>query len=80
MQQLSADTTPRVPAQQDRERTGRAAHRPLPERPDHDDRAAGRAAPSRVWALLEAMAYAGAIIDPTGVLAAERFRRRIGTA
>ena len=30
---------------------------------------------SRVWALLEAMAYAGAVIDPSGVLATHRFRR-----
>jgi hypothetical protein len=31
------------------------------------------AKPSRMWALLEALAYAGAYIDPTGVLAAQRF-------
>jgi hypothetical protein len=29
----------------------------------------------RVWALLEAMAYAGAFIDPTGALALQRLRR-----
>jgi hypothetical protein len=39
---------------------------------DHTDRdrEAGR---PRMWALLEALAYAGAYIDPTGVLAAQRF-------
>jgi hypothetical protein len=30
---------------------------------------------SRIWAVLEAMAYAGAVIDPSGVLATHRFRR-----
>ena len=30
---------------------------------------------SRVWAMLEAMAYAGAVIDPSGVLATHRFCR-----
>lgn len=46
------------------------------------DHAAARTAPHgdpaatpRYWAVLEAMAYAGAVIDPTGVLAAERLRR-----
>lgn len=31
--------------------------------------------PSRAWALLEALAYAGALIDPSGVLAGQRLRR-----
>jgi hypothetical protein len=31
--------------------------------------------PTRTWRVLEAMAYAGAYIDPTGVLAVERLRR-----
>jgi hypothetical protein len=31
--------------------------------------------PSRAWALLAALAYAGAIIDPSGVLAGQRMRR-----
>jgi hypothetical protein len=30
---------------------------------------------TRIWGLLEALGYAGAFIDPTGVLAARRFRR-----
>jgi hypothetical protein len=28
---------------------------------------------SRIWALLEALAYSSALVDPTGVLAAQRF-------
>jgi hypothetical protein len=43
---------------------------------DHDtadrDRKPDR---SRIWALLGALAYAGALIDPTGVLATQRFAR-----
>jgi hypothetical protein len=31
--------------------------------------------PTRLWVLLEALGYAGAFIDPTGLLAAQRFRR-----
>ena len=30
---------------------------------------------SRVWTLIEALAYAGAFIDPSGILAVERMRR-----
>jgi len=30
---------------------------------------------SRIWVLLGALAYAGALIDPTGVLATQRFTR-----
>jgi hypothetical protein len=33
-----------------------------------------RATNPRIWALLEALAYAGAILDPTGALVAHRFR------
>jgi hypothetical protein len=32
-------------------------------------------APSRFWARLEALAYAGAAIDPIAALAAQRFAR-----
>jgi hypothetical protein len=31
--------------------------------------------PSRLWTVLEALAYAGAYIDPSGILAVERMRR-----
>ena len=38
----------------------------------HDDRRPG---PSRIWVQLEALAYAGAAIDPAAALAARRFAR-----
>jgi hypothetical protein len=38
----------------------------------HDDR---RPRPSKLWVLLEALAYAGAAIDPAAALAARRFAR-----
>jgi len=41
------------------------------DRVDHD-RTPGR---SRLWALIEALAYAGAIVDPSGIMAVERLRR-----
>ena len=34
-----------------------------------------RPAHSKLWALLEALAYSSAPFDPTGVLAAQRFSR-----
>jgi hypothetical protein len=34
-----------------------------------------RATPTRTWRVFEAMAYAGAFVDPTGILAVERLRR-----
>jgi hypothetical protein len=41
--------------------------------PDHDhDEPPAR--PSRLWALLESLAYAGVFIDPTGALMAQRLR------
>jgi len=43
-----------------------------PAPPERDQPPRGR---SRIWAVLEAMAYAGAVIDPSGVLATQRFRR-----
>jgi hypothetical protein len=42
---------------------------------DRADRDAARPARSRIWAVLEALAYAGASIDPSGVLVSQRFRR-----
>jgi hypothetical protein len=38
-----------------------------------DDRPSARA--MRLWAMLQALGYVGALIDPTGVLTARRFRR-----
>ena len=42
---------------------------------DHADRGHGEPRPSRISALLEALAYAGASIDPVAALAAQRFAR-----
>jgi hypothetical protein len=41
------------------------------DRVDHD-RTPGR---SRLWALIEALAYAGAVADPSGIMAVARLRR-----
>jgi hypothetical protein len=35
----------------------------------------GERARSRLWTLIEALAYAGAYIDPSGVLAVQRLRQ-----
>ena len=62
MSQLLATTSTRAPALPDRDDT------------DHADRSRepGR---SRRWALIEALAYAGAYIDPSGILAVQRLRQ-----
>ena len=67
MSQLFANTTTitRDPAYRDRADADRADQ---VER----DREARR---SRVWTLIEALAYAGAFVDPSGILAVERLRR-----
>ena len=45
------------------------------ERRDADhDRDDQPARPSRLWALVESLAYAGVFIDPTGALMAQRLR------
>ena len=41
---------------------------------DHTSQA-GERARSRIWTLIEALAYAGAYIDPSGVLAVQRLRQ-----
>jgi hypothetical protein len=38
---------------------------------DHD----GERARSRIWTVIEALAYAGAYVDPSGILAVERLRQ-----
>jgi hypothetical protein len=43
------------------------------ERTDRNDSNSATSSPA--WALLEALAHAGALIDPSGVLAVQRFRR-----
>jgi hypothetical protein len=44
---------------------------------DHTDHAQHDAerARARIWTLIEALAYAGAYIDPSGILAVERLRQ-----
>jgi hypothetical protein len=63
MSNLIAATATRPPAFRDRDHTDAA------ERADLD-----RERPSRLWTLIEALAYAGAYIDPSGVLAVQRLR------
>jgi hypothetical protein len=41
---------------------------------DHTDAAAERRR-ARLWTVIEALAYAGAYIDPSGVLAVQRLRQ-----
>jgi hypothetical protein len=47
--------------------------------PDRDDTGLGDRTPearrSRLWALIEALAYAGAYIDPSGIMAVQRLRQ-----
>ncbi len=65
MSQPLAATATRPPAFRDREGT------------DHTDQA-GRdreARRTRLWTLIEALAYAGAFIDPSGILAVQRLRQ-----
>jgi hypothetical protein len=57
-----------------RQSTASLSARAAPAAPDHD-RDGTRPEASRVWAVLGALAYAGAFIDPSGVLASQRFRR-----
>jgi hypothetical protein len=60
MSLITANPPTHTPAIWDRDA---AAH---PDR-DHEPE------PSRIWVLLAVLAHAGAIIDPTGVLTAQRF-------
>jgi hypothetical protein len=41
---------------------------------DHADRN-GKPARPWIWTLIEALAYAGAYVDPSGILAVERLRQ-----
>jgi hypothetical protein len=50
------------------------AFRDQAERLDRVDQDDPPARPSKMWALLEALAYAGVFIDPTGALMAQRLR------
>jgi hypothetical protein len=60
MSNLIATAPTRPPAVRDRDAN---------ERADLD-----RERPSRRWALIEALAYAGAMVDPSGIMAVERLR------
>ncbi|MDF2740750.1 MAG: hypothetical protein K0S88_2118 [Actinomycetia bacterium] len=62
MSQLITATATRPPALRGRDET------------DQVDRRAERRR-GRLWTLIEALAYAGAYIDPSGILAVERLRR-----
>ena len=63
MSQLITSTATRAPAfRDDTDRDGHAGQ--------GDERAR-----SRIWTLIEALAYAGAHIDPSGILAVERLRQ-----
>ena len=62
MSQLIVTTPTRPPAVRDRSDTDQI-----------DQRAERRRA--RLWTVIEALAYAGAFIDPTGILAVERLRQ-----
>jgi hypothetical protein len=50
-----------------------------PSVPDWDDTGQAdrtrEARRSRLWALIEALAYAGAYIDPSGIMAVQRLRQ-----
>jgi hypothetical protein len=64
MSYLIASATTRPPALRD-------------DTTDHTDHTSrdGERARSRIWTLIEALAYAGAYIDPSGILAVERLRQ-----
>ena len=62
MSQLITATATRPPALRDRDET------------DQIDRRAERRR-ARLWTLIEALAYAGAYIDPSGALAVARLRQ-----
>ena len=62
MSQPIASTATRPPAFPDRAATDHADPAPEPRR-------------SRLWTVIEALAYAGAFIDPSGILAVQRLRQ-----
>ena len=66
MSELLTATSTRPPASRDRAATDHTDHT------DHDGQAPRRA---RLWTFIEALAYAGAFIDPFGILAVQRLRQ-----
>ena len=71
MSQMTVTASTRAPALRDRAATDQAAT----DQAAIDQADLGRERPSRLWVLLEALAYAGAYIDPSGVLAVQRLRQ-----
>ena len=65
MSQPLAATATRPPALRDRDHT---------DRTDQADRVS-EARRARLWTMMEALAYAGAFIDPSGILAVQRLRQ-----
>ena len=68
MSQLLATTATRPPVFRDREGTDHT------DQADRADRVR-EARRSRRWTMIEALAYAGAFIDPSGILAVQRLRQ-----
>ena len=66
MNQLIASSPTQPPAFRDRTATDHT------DRTDADSQARRRA---RLWTVLESLAYAGAYIDPSGILAVQRLRQ-----
>ena len=65
MSELLTTTATRPPAFRDRTAT---------DHTDQTDPAAERRR-ARLWTVIEALAYAGAFVDPSGILAVERLRQ-----
>ena len=68
MSELLTATATRPPAFRDRTATDHTDHT------DTSDPAAERRR-ARLWTVIEALAYAGAFIDPSGILAVQRLRQ-----
>jgi hypothetical protein len=66
MSQLIATTSTRPPAFRDRAAT---------DHTDRIDRARQARRRARLWTVIESLAYAGAYIDPSGILAVQRLRQ-----
>jgi hypothetical protein len=66
MSQLIASSPTRPPALRDRTATDHTDHT------DADRQARRRA---RLWTVIEALGYAGAFVDPSGILAVQRLRQ-----
>jgi hypothetical protein len=65
MSELLTATATRPPAFRDRDR----------EHTDQTDRDRQARRRARLWTVIEALAYAGAYIDPSGILAVQRLRQ-----